>query len=79
MYVEFQLPVGVPTRVVSEVFKKTIADWAKKYQIPDSAYSHKTIKHTHRLIFNHEKYFSLFSMTWDSFHYQIVDIENEKY
>jgi hypothetical protein len=79
MYVEFQLPVGMSTRVMANAIMADIALWADKYQIPNSAYSQKTIKHTHRLGFNHEKYFSLFSMTWDSFNFQIVNIANEKY
>jgi hypothetical protein len=79
MYVEFQLPAGVSTRVMSEFIKSAVTEWAKKYQVPDSDYSQKTIKYTHRLGFNKEKYFSLFSMTWDGFEYQIVRIENERY
>jgi hypothetical protein len=79
VYVEFQLPQGISTRVMANAVKADIAIWADRYQVPDSAYSQKTIKYTHRLGFNHEKYFSLFSMTWDSFDFQIVNIANERY
>ncbi len=56
-----------------------VAVWANRYGVSDSDYSQKTIKYTHRLGFNKEKHFSLFSMTWDKFTYQIVRIENERY
>jgi hypothetical protein len=87
MYIEFQLPQGMSTRVMSGAIQAEVALWAHKHQIPDSAYSQKTIKHTHRLGFNNEKYFSLFSMTWQSdredvsswFQYRIVNIVNERY
>jgi len=79
MYVEFQLPHGMSTRVMSNAIKSDIAIWADRYQVPDSAYSQKTIKYTHRLGFNHERYFSLFSLTWTSFEFRIVNIDNERY
>jgi len=79
VYIEFSLPQGLATRVMSLAIKGEIAKWAKKYGIPDSAYSQKTIKYTHRLGLNNEKYFSLFTMTWDQCPYQIVQIENEQY
>jgi hypothetical protein len=79
VYIEFSLPRGMSTRVMANAIKAEVAIWADKYQVPASAYSQKTIKYTHRLGFNHEKYFSLFSMTWNSFDFQIVNIINEKY
>jgi hypothetical protein len=79
MYVKFELPHGISTRVMAGAIQAEIAIWANKYQIPESAYSQKTIKYTHRLGFNNEKYFSLFSMTWNKFDYQIVNIANERY
>jgi hypothetical protein len=79
MYIEFPLPHGISTRVMSEAIKASIAIWADKYSVPPSALSQKTIKYTHRLGFTHEKYFSLFSMTWDQFDFQIVNIANERY
>jgi hypothetical protein len=78
MYIEFQLPQGI-SHTVANAIKAHVAIWADKYNIPSSAYSQKTIKYTHRLGFNNEKYFSLFSMTWDSFDFRIVNIANERY
>lgn len=78
MYIEFQLPQEL-ARVIVGAIQAEIAIWADKYQVPTSAYSQKTIKNTHRLGFNHEKYFSLFIMTWNRFDFKIVNISNEKY
>jgi hypothetical protein len=64
---------------MANAIKAEVALWANQYGVPDSAYSQKTIKYTHRLGFNNEKYFSLFSMTWNKFDFQIVRIENERY
>ena len=66
-------------QTMSNAIKAHVAIWAAKYEIPASAYSQKTIKYTHRLGFTHEKYFSLFSMTWDGSDFQIVNIANERY
>jgi len=79
MYIEFALPPGMSPLTMSNAIKAHVAVWAHKYDIPATAYSQKTIKYTHRLGFNDEKYFSLFSMTWDSFSFKIVNIANEKY
>ena len=79
MYIEFQLPQGMSTRVMANAIKADIAIWADRYQVPASVYSQKTIKYTHRLGFNHEKYFSLFIMTWNSFNFQVINIVNERY
>lgn len=65
--------------MVASAIQEEVTLWAKRYGVPDSDYSQKTIKYTHRLGFNKEKHFSLFSMTWDKFEYQIVRIENERY
>ena len=81
MYIEFQLsPNG--NNMFSEwtlmEIKQAIEDWVTQYQVV--GYSQKTIKYTHRLGFNDEKYFSLFSMTWTAdIPFQIVRIENERY
>ena len=79
MFIEFQLPPGMSTRVTSNAIKAEVAIWANRYSVPNSDYSQKTIKNTHRLGFTKEKHFSLFSMTWDKFNFQIVRIENERY
>jgi len=77
VFVEFALPRDESYGLVLGLLKIDIADWATQYNVP---YTQKTIKYTHRLGFNNEKYFSLFSMTWASkIPFQIVNIANEKY
>ena len=78
MYVQFDLPPSL-AHVVLGAIKSSISLWAHKYNIPDSGYSQKTVKYTHRLGFNRDEYFSLFSMTYTDFNFRIVNIENEKY
>ena len=79
MYIEFQLPPDL-RNVVANAIKAEVAVWANRYGVPDSDYSQKTIKYTHRLGFNKQKHFTLFSMTWTpDIPYRIVNIENEKY
>jgi hypothetical protein len=79
MYIEFKLPQDNSYGHVLNLIKVEIVDWATRYKVPNSDYSQKTIKYTHRLGFNKEKHFSLFSLTWDKFNYRIVNIENERY
>jgi len=77
MYIEFQLPRGDEYGLVLEYIKVEIVDWATKYNIP---YTQKTIKYTHRLGFNKNEHFSLFSMTWNSkIPFRIINVNNEKY
>jgi hypothetical protein len=80
MYIEFELPRLGGAHATAQAIKIAIARWAQKYNISQNEYSEKTIKYTHRLGFNREEYFSLFSMTWDQhFEFKIVNIVNEKY
>lgn len=77
MYIEFQLPHDESYGYVLELIKVEIVDWATKYNV---SYTQKTIKYTHRLGFNNDKHFSLFSMTWTTqIPFQIINIANEKY
>jgi hypothetical protein len=78
VYIEFDLPPSL-RNPIAEAIKASIALWANKYEIPTTGYSQKTIKYTHRLGFNREEYFSLFSMTYQDFNFRIVNIANEKY
>ena len=78
MYVQFDLPQGLG-HVIVEAIKVSIKVWTAKYEIPDSGWSQKTIKNTHRLGFNRPEYFSLFSMTYTDFDFRIVNVQNEKY
>jgi hypothetical protein len=79
MYIEFKLPHTGGAYATAHAIQIAIARWAKKYDVPQHDYSEKTIKYTHRLGFNKEKYFSLFSLTWDYFVFKIIDVGNEKY
>jgi hypothetical protein len=85
VYIEFQLlptantytPDMTAQRILLTI-KQEIAKWTTQYGI--TGYSQKTIKYTHRLGFNDEQHFSLFSMTWTpNIPFQIVRIENERY
>ena len=85
MYIEFQLaPTGrtfTPDMSAHHyllLIKQEIDRWIQQHGVV--GHSQKTIKYTHRLGFNNEKYFSLFSMTWTAeIPYRIVRIENERY
>jgi hypothetical protein len=79
MYVQFDLPQGRMGPTILEAIKASIALWVNKYEIPYNGYSQKTIKYTHRLGFNCDEYFSLFSMTYTDFEFRIVNVQNEKY
>lgn len=77
MYIEFDLPRDGAYTATLGALKIAISRWATKYQIP---YTQKTIKYTHRLGFDHEEYFSLFSMTWDwDYNFRIVNISKQRY
>jgi hypothetical protein len=77
VYIEFQLPNNEHYGYVLEFIKVEIVDWATRYHVP---YTQKTIKYTHRLGFNNDKHFSLFSMTWNPIiPFQIINIANERY
>lgn len=81
MYIEFKLSQsddGMRTRHQLWQIRQEIEAWIQRHQV--TGHSQKTIKYTHRLGFNDERYFSLFSMTWTpDIPFQIVRIENERY
>ena len=58
MYIEFKLPHAGGAHATAQAIKLAVARWAAKYDVPQHDYSEKTIKYTHRLGFNKEKYFS---------------------
>lgn len=86
MYIEFQLPQGAAGWAAQHALhqiKQEIAAWSIRYGIP---YTQKTVKYTHRLAFDNQANFTLFSMTWPSdeglpgwYQFKIVNIENERY
>jgi hypothetical protein len=88
MYIEFRLPQGAggqsPGYALS-IIKQEVEKWADRYQVK---YTQKTIKYTHRVAFDHDEYYSLFSMTWNPeninkypgwLSFSIMNIGNEKY
>ena len=79
VYIEFQMRL----RYELEDIKREIKDWANRHQI---VCSQKTIKFTHRLGFNKEEHFTLFSLTWNPdlvekpwLRYKIINVSNERY
>lgn len=77
MYVEFSLPLDYRNQA-AKIVRDSIMSWANKYQIPATGYSQKTVKYTHRLGFNREEYFSLFSMTYTDFEFRIVGAHDQR-
>lgn len=88
MYIEFRLPQGVapfesPGYALS-LIQQEVQAWAERYEVK---YTQKTIKYTHRVAFDHDEYYSLFSMTWNPeninffswLSFSIINIGNEKY
>ena len=67
-----------------EDIEKEVRAWAEKYQV---RYTYKTIKGHFRVGFDHEKDFTLFTMTWNPenleerpwLNYELVNVQNEKY
>ena len=71
MFVEFVLPHDESYGVVLNLIKLDIAEWANRYGIP---YTQKTIKYTHRLAFDQDRFYTVFATAWNSeFDYRLVD------
>jgi PhoPQ-activated pathogenicity-related protein len=62
MYIEFRLPQGAGAGYALSIIKQEVEKWAERYQVK---YTEKTIKYTHRVAFDQDEYYSLFSMTWN--------------
>jgi len=85
MYIEFCLPQGTGAGYALSIIKQEVEKWAERYQVK---YTEKTIKYTHRVAFDQDEYYSLFSMTWnpeninkypDWLSFSIMNIGNERY
>ena len=62
MYIEFRLPQqAISTGWTLKAIKQLLAAWSEKYQIK---YTEKTIKYTHRVAFDDDRHYFLFSLTW---------------
>lgn len=85
MYIEFRLPQGAGAGYALSIIKQEVEKWAERYQVK---YTQKTIKYTHRVAFDQDEYYSLFSMTWNPeninkypswLSFSIMNIGNERY
>lgn len=78
MYIEFDLPPGLRNAVAGAI-KAAVCLWADTYDIPRSSYRQKTVKYTHRLSFDNEQHYSLFSLTWKDYDYKMVNVGVDRY
>ena len=73
MYIEFRLLQRSDRATARSLgyIKQYIESWSSKYQI--TQYKQKTIKHTHRITFDADEYYTLFSLTWNPERLPILD------
>jgi hypothetical protein len=65
MLIEFPLPSGaggMVTAMARNVLQQKIKAWAQRHEVE---YTEKTVRHTHRLCFDDDRYYTLFMMSWD--------------
>jgi hypothetical protein len=65
MLIEFPLPSGaggMVTAMARNVLQQKIKAWAQRHEVE---YTEKTVRHTHRLCFDDDRYYTLFIMSWD--------------
>lgn len=65
MYIEFTLPLGATTHVVGNtliLIRRGVVDWAIRHDI---AYTEKTIKYTHRIVFDDDAMCNFFVLSYD--------------
>lgn len=65
MLIEFALPSGaggMVTAMARNVLQQKIKAWAQRHEVE---YTEKTVRHTHRLCFDDDRYYTLFMMSWD--------------
>jgi hypothetical protein len=82
VFVEFALPsdiVGNLRNAVAGAIEDAVFLWANKYDIPRSAFKQKTVKCTHRLTFDNEQHYSLFSLTFTDFKFRMVNVGVQRY
>ena len=71
MYITFTLPQDESYGYVLNLVRLEIVDWSTKYNIP---YTQKTIKYTHRLAFDQNRFYTVFATTWNSkMEYRLID------
>ena len=65
MLIEFPLPSGaggMVTAMARNVLQQKIKAWAQRHEVE---YTEKTVRYTHRLCFDDDRYYTLFIMSWD--------------
>jgi len=71
VFIEFALPRDESYGYVLNLIRLDIVDWSTRYNIP---YTQKTIKYTHRLAFEEDRFYTVFATTWNSkIEYQLID------
>ena len=71
MFIEFDLSKLRNIGFDLHLIRHDIAVWANRYGIP---YTQKTIKRTHRLAFDQDRFYTVFATTWNSeFDYRLID------
>ena len=78
MYIEFDLPPTLRNAVAGAI-EAAVLLWADKYDIPRSAYKQKTVKYKHRVSFDNEQHYSLFSLTFTDFTYKMINVDVQRY
>lgn len=66
MYIEFTLPQGAGGYAAGHtlrLIKQEFEVWCNQYQIIQ--HQQKTIKYTHRITFDNDDFYTLFSLTWN--------------
>lgn len=88
MYIRFRLVFegSAPSpNFLLNLIQQEIAAWAERYSV---RYTQKTIKNEHRVAFDRDETYTLWSMTWDPVHkhtygrwldYEMVNVAGERY
>jgi hypothetical protein len=81
MLIEFALPSGAGGMVASLArsrLQRLIQIWAQRHGI---SYTEKTVRYTHRLCFDDDRYYTLFMMSWtywDHFEPRVIRERNKE-
>ena len=83
MYIRFRLPQYGDYHRTLEFIKNQVQAWAEQYGV---RYTQKTIKYEHRVAFDHDETYTLWSMTWappeklrNILAYELVNVAGERY
>jgi hypothetical protein len=73
MYIEFQLPNGSAGQAAAHtllVIRKQVVEWATKHSVQ---YSEKTVKYTHRIVFEDDSMCNFFALSFEGRPFRVVD------